>query len=283
MVWITECPRDAMQGIQSFIPTEVKAKYLQLLLEVGFERLDFGSFVSPSSIPQMQDTAAVLDLLDPSVSHTQLLAIIANIRGAQEAALYPEIRILGFPFSVSETFQLRNTNRTIAQSLDTVREIQLLCKKYHKTPLIYLSMGFGNPYGDEWSSGIITGYVAGLMDIGIRCFALADTIGSATPGNIAMLYTHLKKEFPTMDLGLHLHSTPDTGRAKLIAALEAGCDRFDTALRGFGGCPMAEDRLTGNIATETLLALLAENGIRTDLNMQAWNTALQYSNEVFFT
>lgn len=281
MVSITECPRDAMQGIRPFIPTEIKVKYLQTLLEVGFDRLDFGSFVSPKSVPQMRDTADVLSRLDPSVSHTQLLAIIANTRGAQEAVEHPEVRILGFPFSVSETFQLRNTNRTIGQSQDTVREIRALCKKHHKTPLIYLSMGFGNPYGDHWSPGIVARYIADLVELGIQHFALADTIGNATPGKIAELYTHIKKEFPSIDLGLHLHSTPDTSRDKLIAALEAGCDRFDTALRGFGGCPMAEDRLTGNIATETLLAVLAENGMQTNLNMQAWTAALQYSHEVF--
>ena len=280
-VSITECPRDAMQGIHGFIPTAVKARYLQLLLAVGFDRLDFGSFVSPKAIPQMRDTAEVLDVLDTSVSATQLLAIIANLRGAEEAARHEQVTVLGFPFSVSETFQLRNANSTIAAALETVKHLVAICREANKTPLVYLSMGFGNPYGDAWSPGIVADYASKLVDMGVRHFALADTVGSSTPDTITDLYTYIKAGFPTIELGLHLHSTPDAGRDKLVAALDAGCNRFDTALRGFGGCPMAEDKLTGNIATETLLQLLYERGVDTGLAMDAWADAVQYSQQVF--
>jgi len=280
-VSITECPRDAMQGIPRFIPTEVKATYLRLLQRVGFERLDFGSFVSPKAVPQLRDTPAVLDLLDESGGATQLLAIAANVRGAAEAVRYTKVDVVGFPFSVSETFQLRNANSTIAQALDTVREIVAICHVSGKIPLVYLSMGFGNPYGDAWSPAIVADYTAKLIALDVRHFALADTIGSSTPANIAALYTYITEAFPELELGLHLHSTPDSSRDKLIAALDAGCRRFDTALRGFGGCPMAEDKLTGNIATETLLQLLYEQGFETGLDMDAWAEALRYSKEVF--
>lgn len=278
---ITECPRDAMQGIRHFIPTEVKVAYLQLLLDVGFSRLDFGSFVSPKAVPQMKDTADVLKQLDRSVSATQLLAIVANVRGAEEAVSYPDVDIVGFPFSVSETFQLRNTNRTIAQALDTVKEIVATCHVNGKIPLIYLSMGFGNPYGDAWSPAIVAKYVDGLVAMGVRDFALADTVGTSTPEGVAQLYQYVGGIFPGISLGLHLHSTPAESRAKLTAALDAGCVRFDVALRGFGGCPMADDQLTGNIATEILLQLLYERGIETGLKEEAWAEALRYSNQVF--
>ncbi|MFC7526502.1 hydroxymethylglutaryl-CoA lyase [Parapedobacter sp. GCM10030251] len=278
---ITECPRDAMQGIRHFIATEVKAAYIQLLLNVGFDRLDFGSFVSPKAVPQMKDTAEVLKQLDRSVSATQLLAIVANVRGAEEAVSYADVDVVGFPFSVSETFQLRNTNHTIAQALEIVKEIVATCHVNGKVPLIYLSMGFGNPYGDPWSPAIVADYVDRLVAMGVRDFALADTVGTSTPEGIARLYQYIGGTFPGISLGLHLHSTPAEGRDKLIAALDAGCTRFDAALRGFGGCPMADDQLTGNIATETLLQLLYERGIETGLKEEAWAEALAYSNEVF--
>ncbi|WP_353184229.1 hydroxymethylglutaryl-CoA lyase [Parapedobacter lycopersici] len=281
MLSITECPRDAMQGIDRQIPTAVKVNYLQRLLAVGFSRLDFGSFVSHRAVPQLRDTAAVLGQLDTAASATQLLAIVANVRGAREAAGYPAIHVLGFPFSVSETFQLRNTGRTIAQSLEIVREMAAVCRDQGKQLLIYLSMGFGNPYGDPWGPDIVAGYAAELAAIGIREMAVADTVGSAAPRGITEIYTRLTRALPGVALGLHLHSTPATTRSKLAAALDAGCDRFDTALRGFGGCPMAADRLTGNIATETLLDLAAERQMPTGLDMQAWQAAMQYSNEVF--
>jgi len=280
-VSITECPRDAMQGIRHFIPTEVKAAYLQLLLKVSFDRLDFGSFVSPKAIPQMKDTAEVLAHLDTSVSTTRLLAIVANVRGAEEAVAVAAVGIVGFPFSVSETFQQRNTNRTIAQSLDTVKEIVAICHVNGKIPLVYLSMGFGNPYGDPWSPAIVADYADRLVAMGVRDIALADTVGTSTPQGIARLYGYIDGTFPGISLGLHLHSTPAESRDKLIAALDAGCTHFDTALRGFGGCPMAEDQLTGNIATETLLQVLYERGMETGLNEEAWAEALRYSNKVF--
>ncbi|MGK6349700.1 hydroxymethylglutaryl-CoA lyase [Parapedobacter sp. DT-150] len=280
-VSITECPRDAMQGIHRFIPTAVKATYLQLLLKVGFDRLDFGSFVSPKSIPQLRDTAEVLDQLDTSIGTTQLLAIVANVRGATTAVPSDKIAILGFPFSVSETFQQRNTNSSIKQALDTVKQLVALCHAKGKIPLIYLSMGFGNPYGDAWSPAIVADYAAELVALGVRHLALADTVGSSTPASIAALYTYIAETFPAVELGLHLHSTPDSSRDKLRAALDAGCTRFDTALRGIGGCPMADDKLTGNIATETLLQLLYERGVDTGLDMDAWTSAMLYSKAVF--
>ncbi|HWK57186.1 MAG TPA: hydroxymethylglutaryl-CoA lyase [Parapedobacter sp.] len=284
-VSITECPRDAMQGMHRFIPTATKAAYIKLLLDVGFDRLDFGSFVSPKAIPQMRDTAAVLDLLDSvlaeKVSKTGLLAIVANVRGAEEAVRHAHVEILGFPFSVSETFQRRNANTTVAQALDMVKQIVAICRANNRTPLVYLSMGFGNPYGDPWSATILAEYTEKLVALGIRHFALADTVGSSTPDVIASLYPYLRSAFPNIELGLHLHSTPEAGREKLVAALDAGCTRFDTALRGFGGCPMAADKLTGNIATETLLQLLDERGIETRLDRDAWAAVQRYSHEVF--
>lgn len=284
-VSITECPRDAMQGMHRFIPTATKAAYIKLLLDVGFDRLDFGSFVSPKAIPQMRDTAAVLDLLDSvlaeKVSKTGLLAIVANVRGAEEAVRHAHVEILGFPFSVSETFQRRNANTTVAQALDMVKQIVAICRANNRTPLVYLSMGFGNPYGDPWSATILAEYTEKLVALGIRHFALADTVGSSTPDVIASLYPYLRSAFPNIELGLHLHSTPEAGREKLVAALDAGCTRFDTALRGFGGCPMAADKLTGNIATETLLQLLDERGIETGLDRDAWAAVQRYSYEVF--
>ncbi len=280
-VSITECPRDAMQGIRHFIPTEVKTAYIQLLLKVGFDRLDAGSFVSPKVVPQMRDTADVLAHLDTAVSATQLLTIVANVRGAEEAVGLVDVGIVGFPFSVSETFQRRNTNRTIAEALDTVKEIVAICHVNGKIPLMYLSMGFGNPYGDPWNPAIVADYADRLVAMGVRDIALADTVGSSTPEGIARLYQYIDGTFPGISLGLHLHSTPAESRDKLVAALDAGCTRFDTALRGFGGCPMADDQLTGNIATETLLQLLYERGIETGLDEDAWAEALRYSNTVF--
>lgn len=270
-----------MQGIQAFIPTEEKVAYINRLLRVGFDRLDCGSFVSAKAIPQMQDTASVLAQIDRGHSSTRLLAIIANLRGATEAAEQENVDFLGFPFSVSETFQLRNTNSTRQQSLETVREIVAICRAHGKTPLVYLSMGFGNPYGDPWSPAIVAGYAERLAGLGVAHFALADTVGTSTAEQIAMLFPFLKIELPEFELGLHLHSTPAGSRDKLQAALDAGCDRFDTALRGFGGCPMASDTLTGNIATETLLELCTARGLETGLDMHAWQEAMMYSTRVF--
>lgn len=282
MVEITECPRDAMQGIHDFIPTEVKATYINLLLKVGFSRIDFGSFVSHKAMPQMRDTAQLVDKLDLSATNSELLAIIANLRGAQEAAEFDEISILGFPFSLSETFQLRNTNSTIAESLKRIEEISDLCEKKNKTPLVYLSMGFGNPYGDEWNIEVVADYTKQLAERGINEFVLADTVGISSSEKIKYLYPQLKNEFPDCIWGIHLHSTPDKAYEKAIAAIEAGCDRVDSALRGFGGCPMASDELTGNLATEVLLnALESSKTLYREIDKDAWRKALDYSHEVF--
>jgi hydroxymethylglutaryl-CoA lyase len=282
-VFITECPRDAMQGIVEFIPTEKKIAYLNLLLKVGFDRLDFGSFVSPKAIPQLRDTAEVLEGLEDG-SATELLAIIANVRGAQDAVTHERIRFLGFPFSVSETFQLRNTNSTREESLDRVKEIVAICAAKNKTPLIYLSMGFGNPYGDVWNEEIVATYAEALYQLGVRHLALADTVGNSSPDKIRQLYPYLTKEFSNVEWGLHLHSTPQESHDKIEAALAVGCRRFDTALRGFGGCPMAEDELVGNIATENLLSSMntsASGPFQHKLNRDALETAMDYSWQIF--
>lgn len=281
-VAITECPRDAMQGIVDFIPTEKKIHYLNLLLEVGFDRLDFGSFVSPKAIPQMRDTAEVLEGLNlDGGTDTKLLAIIANERGARDAAQHDKITFLGFPFSVSETFQLRNTNQTIKQATETVMGILDICERAGKIPLVYFSMGFGNPYGDPWSEEIVALQAEKLIAAGIRHIALADTIGNSSEGSIRSLYQFLSRSFDQVEWGLHLHSTAAEAAIKIQAGLGAECRRFDTAVRGFGGCPMAEDDLTGNIATETLLAQMKSSGLSSGLNEEAWAAALAYSWEVF--
>ncbi len=281
MIKITECPRDAMQGIKDFIPTDVKAHYLNLLLKVGFDRLDFGSFVSPKVTPQMRDTSQLVDLLDTHSSATSLLAIIANIRGAQDAVKHRKIKILGFPFSVSETFQLKNTNSTREQSLDSIKEIVSICLDNDKVPLVYLSMGFGNPYGEEWNANILSEYTEKIVELGVNEIMLSDTTGESTVEKIKSLFPSLKNNFPTASIGLHLHSKVADTDAKLQTALDLGCTRFDTALRGFGGCPMAKDDLVGNIATESLLSLLKENHLPDRLNKEAWDEAFAYSWKVF--
>jgi hydroxymethylglutaryl-CoA lyase len=263
---LTECPRDAMQGIHRFIPTEVKAAYINLLLEVGFDTIDFGSFVSPKAIPQMQDTAAVLAKLDLSNSVSKLLAIIANYRGAEEALQHPEISYLGFPFSVSETFQLRNTNSTIENAIIIVEKIQRLCEQKHRQLRVYLSMGFGNPYGDEWNTEIVTHWAEKLIDLGITDIYVADTVGIATPDIIAEVMQSLSS-VNNQPFGLHLHSTPETWHDKIDAAYKNGCSMFDAAIRGYGGCPMAKDDLTGNIATERLIGYLTEKNELKALNL----------------
>lgn len=284
MLKITECPRDAMQGIKSFIPTDVKATYINLLLKVGFSRIDFGSFVSHKAMPQMRDSAELVKKLDIDSSRSSLLAIVANVRGAQEAAEFDEISIIGFPFSISETFQIKNTNSTITESLKRVGEISALCRKKNKTPLVYLSMGFGNPYGDDWSADVVSEYTVQLKDLGIHEFVLADTVGISTPEKIRQLYPQLKKEFPDCSWGIHLHSRPEDAFEKATAAIEVGCDQIDTALRGFGGCPMASDDLTGNLATETLLrALEITETAYEEINKNYWLEAIDYSNQVFMT
>jgi hydroxymethylglutaryl-CoA lyase len=247
---IIECPRDAMQGIKELIPTELKAKYINTLLNVGFDTIDFGSFVSPKAIPQMHDTAAVLDLLDLSKSKSKLLAIIANTRGAQDACEFEQIRYLGFPFSISETFQQRNANSSIIESLVRVEDIQNLCVKHNKELVVYISMAFGNPYGDEYNSEIVMNWAKKLSYLGIKIIALSDTIGVSNKENISHLFSTMIPEFKDVEIGAHLHSTKESSLEKIEAAYKNGCQRFDVAIHGFGGCPMAKDDLTGNLATE---------------------------------
>lgn len=251
---IIECPRDAMQGIKPMIPTAVKISYLQALLRVGFDSLDFGSFVSPKAIPQMQDTAEVLAGLDLSATKTKLLAIIANTKGAEMASLHPEIQYLGFPFSISENFQMRNTHKTIAESLVTLQEILEIADKSQKEVVAYLSMGFGNPYGDPWNVEIVGEWTEKLAQMGVKILSLSDTVGSSTPDVITYLFSHLIPKYPNVEFGAHLHTTPDRWFEKVDAAYRAGCRRFDGAIQGFGGCPMAKDDLTGNMPTEKLLS-----------------------------
>ena len=278
---ITECPRDAMQGIHDFIPTDIKAEYINLLLQVGFDTMDFGSFVSPKAIPQLQYTAEVLKKLDLSNTRSKLLAIIANYRGAEDAAKHEEITYLGYPFSISETFQLRNTNSTIEQAFETVQRIKELSHKNGKQLLVYLSMGFGNPYGDEWNTGIIEHWAEKMTAEGIKNVALADTIGIADAEQISGIYPNLCRLFTNTEFGIHLHSTPDTWQPKIAAAYQSGCKRFDTALKGYGGCPMAKDDLTGNIATENLLGYLNTQNEPTGLNMDKFREAMGFSGRVF--
>ncbi|QXV67347.1 hydroxymethylglutaryl-CoA lyase [Mucilaginibacter sp. 21P] len=278
---ITECPRDAMQGLHDFVPTDVKVAYINLLLQVGFETIDFGSFVSPKSIPQMRDTAEVLSKLDLSTTRSKLLAIIANYRGAEDAVKHEEISYLGYPFSISETFQMRNANTTIDKAFDDVKCINDLCAANNKALLIYLSMGFGNPYGDEWSNDIVLNWAQKMINEGIGYIALSDTIGIAKPEQISSLYPSLKKLSDITEFGVHLHSTPDTWQEKIAAAYEAGCNKFDVALKGYGGCPMAKDDLTGNIATENLVAFLLHQNVPLDLDLDKLAEAMDYSAKVF--
>lgn len=278
---IIECPRDAMQGIHEFIPTEIKVEYINQLLKVGFDTIDFGSFVSPKAIPQMRDTADVLSKLNLESTESKLLAIIANARGAQDAVQFEEITYLGYPFSISETFQLRNTNATIEESLIRVEEIQNICAKNNKKAVIYISMGFGNPYGDMWSVEICQLWVDKLADMDVKIMALSDTIGIATPGSIAYLFKHLIPPYPDVEFGAHLHTLPHNWLPKIDAAYKSGCKRFDSAIKGYGGCPMAKDDLTGNMATENLLQYFDHNNMSLKLDKRAFDKAMKLSGKVF--
>lgn len=278
---LVECPRDAMQGWAHFIPTEKKISYLNQLLKVGFDVLDFGSFVSAKAIPQLADTKDVVPKLDMSNTRTKLLAIIANTRGAEEAVQYDEISYLGFPFSISETFQLRNTNKTIAESLKQVEEIQQLCVSRNKKLVIYISMGFGNPYGDAYNAETAINWFHKLNGMGIDIIAMADTVGVANPDTINYIYRNLVPEFPGVEIGAHFHSTLDTWEEKIQAAYDNGCIRFDSSIKGIGGCPMAEDELVGNIATENIVQWAALKNIPLQLNHEELVKAMVMSNEVF--
>ena len=281
MIKLIECPRDAMQGIKAFIPTETKIKYINLLLRAGFHTIDFGSFVSPKAIPQMKDTATVLKGLQLDDTDTELLAIVANKRGANDAVQFDEISYLGYPFSISETFQLRNTNATIAESMERVKEIQDLCLKLNKKMVIYISMGFGNPYGDPWNVDICQSWVNELAALGIKHIALSDTIGVATPDSISYLFGNLIPPYPDVEFGAHLHTRHDNWRPKIEAAYKNGCRRFDGALKGYGGCPMAKDELTGNMPMEYLVSYFNEHNEDIDIDQASFEKAMAFTSEVF--
>jgi len=278
---LIECPRDAMQGIHHFIPTEVKINYINTLLKAGFDTLDFGSFVSPKAIPQLADTVEVLNAIDTTSSATKLLAITANFRGAEAAVSFEKIKYIGFPYSISETFQLRNTNSTMLQSLDTVKSIQELCQKNSKELVLYISMGFGNPYGDVWSPELVEETVIRMKDLGIQIISLSDTVGVADKNSISNLFSYLIPKYPSIEFGAHLHTTPDTWKPKIEAAFESGCRRFDGALKGYGGCPMAADKLTGNMPTENLISFLEEKKIPHGINHEVLADALIQAISVF--
>lgn len=281
MIQLIECPRDAMQGIPDFIDTAIKAAYINQLLEVGFHTLDFGSFVSPKAIPQMRDTSEVLDMLDLHKAKSKLLAIVANVRGAEDALHFQEIDFLGFPLSVSETFQQRNTNASIAVALKTVEAIQNLCEAKGKKQVVYLSMGFGNPYGDPYSPELIAEFVEKLAQLQIETVSLSDTIGIASPELITQLFEVQTQAFPQIQFGAHLHSRPESIEDKVIAALKGGCRRFDGALQGFGGCPMAKDELVGNMATEVMIEALESQGYELNLNKSELAESLKLARFVF--
>ena len=278
---IIECPRDAMQGWSSFIPTASKIQYIDSLLEIGFDTIDFGSFVSQKAIPQMADTKEVTQGIKMEGTRTKLLAIVANVRGAEEASVYDEIAYLGFPFSVSETFQQRNTNSTIPESLKRVEEIQTICARSNRQLVIYISMGFGNPYGDIYSEQIVFDWVNKIVSLGIQTISLADTVGVATPEQVYSITRYLVEKLPQIEIGVHLHSRPDNWKEKLDAAISAGCRRFDGALKGFGGCPMANDDLVGNMRTEWMIDYFKTKGLLGDLNKNALAKSLQLASEIF--
>lgn len=278
---IIECPRDAMQGIKAFIPTEKKAAYIQSLLRVGFDTIDFGSFVSPKAIPQMLDTADVLDLLDLSQTQSKLLAIIANTQGAIAASQHEAIQYLGFPFSISENFQMRNTHKTISESLISLQEILEIAYKSNKEVVAYLSMGFGNPYGDPWNVEIVGEWTEKLSNMGVKILSLSDTVGSSTPDVIDYLFSNLIPKYPKIEFGAHLHTTPDKWFEKIDAAYNAGCRRFDGAIQGFGGCPMAKDDLTGNMPTEKLLSYFTTKKENTNLRPVSFESAYNEASILF--
>lgn len=278
---LIECPRDAMQGWKKFIPTEKKIEYINSLLKVGFDTIDFGSFVSPKAIPQMADTAEVISNLESGISGSKLLAIVANYRGAEEASVYDQINYLGFPFSVSETFQHRNTNSTIEQSLGRVEDIQNLCIKTGKELVVYISMGFGNPYGDPYDEEIVFEWVNKLVAMDIGVISLADTVGVATPQQVYDMTAYLVESLPGTEIGVHLHSTQQNWKDKLEAGVKAGCKRFDGALKGIGGCPMADDELVGNMNSELMIDYFEKNKLLVGLNKEALAESLRIAGEIF--
>lgn len=280
-VKIIECPRDAMQGIKDFIPTEKKVQYLQALLRCGFDTIDFGSFVSPKAIPQMVDTAEVLSKLDLSSTKSKLLAIVANTRGAQDASNHPEIQYLGYPFSISENFQMRNTHKTIQQSVETLQEILNIADASSKEVVTYISMGFGNPYGDPWNVEIVGEWTEKLSAMGAKILSLSDTVGTSDPETIDYLFSNLIPKYPDIEFGAHLHTTPTTWHEKIHAAYQAGCVRFDGAIQGFGGCPMAKDDLTGNMPTEKVLSYMTQVKAETNVKMMSFESSYNEATKIF--
>lgn len=281
MVQLVECPRDAMQGMKTFISTEKKVTYINNLLKVGFHTIDFGSFVSPKAIPQLADTANVLEQLDLSNTNSKLLAIVANLRGANDASQFDQIDFLGYPFSISETFQLRNTNATIEESLERVEQIQEVCIKSNKKMVLYISMGFGNPYGDDWNVDIVQKWVSKLQALDIGIFSLSDTIGVSTPESISYLFSNLIPAYPNLTFGAHLHTQPQNWKEKIQSAYDNGCRRFDGAIKGYGGCPMAADDLTGNMPTENMVNYFDDQEVLTNFDHQAFSKCMYLSNDTF--
>lgn len=278
---LIECPRDAMQGIKSFIPTKEKVQYIQSLLRCGFDTIDFGSFVSPKAIPQMVDTAEVLANLDLSATQSKLLAIIANVRGAQDASQHPEIKYLGYPFSISENFQMRNTHKTIEESVETLKKILEIANASDKEVVAYLSMGFGNPYGDPWNVEIVGEWTEKLSKMGVSILSLSDTIGSSTPEIISYLFSNLIPKYPSIEFGAHLHTTPSKWHEKIDAAYTSGCRRFDGAIQGFGGCPMAKDELTGNMPTEKMLSYFNSKKADSNIKMTSFESSYNEATKIF--
>lgn len=281
-LFLTECPRDAMQGLAHFVPTETKIKYLNSLLEVGFERLDFGSFVSPKAIPQMRDTGEIIGKLRLGNSKTKLLAIVANLRGADQACEFEEIDLLGFPLSVSEIFQQKNTQKSIANALEEIAKIQNLCLVHGKELVVYLSMAFGNPYEESYSTALVQEKGEKVLELGVTSISLADTVGMAHPLEISRLFSDLGKSWPHINLTAHLHSNPYQAKEKIRAAWQAGCRRFDVALGGFGGCPMAKDDLVGNLGTEQMLDWAAENQIHHGLKLEQLKEPSDMMKDIFY-
>ncbi|HEA21306.1 MAG TPA: hydroxymethylglutaryl-CoA lyase [Pricia antarctica] len=280
-VKLIECPRDAMQGIKAFIPAKEKAKYIQSLLGCGFDTIDFGSFVSPKAIPQMVDTAEVLSLLDLSKTKSKLLSIVANVRGAQDASQYSEIDYLGYPFSISENFQMRNTHKTISESIDILQEILDIADMSGKEVVTYISMGFGNPYGDPWDVGVVGEWTEKLAGMGVKILSLSDTVGTSTPEDIEYLFSHMIPEYPNIEFGAHLHSTPTQWYEKIHAAFGAGCRRFDGAVQGFGGCPMAKDELVGNMPTEKMLSYMTAAKVDSGVNWMVFEASFNKATDLF--
>ncbi len=279
-VKIIECPRDAMQGIKQFIPTEQKVQFIQSLLRVGFDTIDFGSFVSSKAIPQMVDTAEVLSKLDLSKTTSKLLAIVANLRGAEDACKHEQIDYLGYPFSISENFQMRNTHKTISQSVLILNDILNISDKNNKEVVAYLSMGFGNPYGDPWNVDIVGDWTERLNKMGVKILSLSDTVGSSDPETIENLFSNLIPKYPNIEFGAHLHTTPNTWFKKIDAAYRSGCRRFDGAIQGFGGCPMAKDELTGNMPTEKMLSYFTTKKAH-NLNSLSFESAYNEATKIF--